>query len=187
MHPWRGPKAEVQPACAWTDSTCGWGRGPGIACDRDGIFKHVPRLLPPQFLGRSWTRSCPSAGRPTASSSPVSSGSRAAAGLRRAKRGCPGTQAPALQVERAQEDGLAWSGHWVWERESSSGPPHCPGNLRNVPAGCAQGPKPPPGCGAAGAGARELCSSDCISHGGCRSQTKRPQEEAAPDDRGPGK
>lgn len=48
------------------------------------------------------------------------------------------------QVESVLQDRLALSKCWARELESSPGPRHCPGNLRNVAAGCAQGPKPPP-------------------------------------------
>lgn len=61
------------------------------------------------------------------------------------RAGSEAQQPSRYKVERAREDGLALSERWAWEPESSPGPPRCPGNLRNVPAGRAQGPEPHPG------------------------------------------
>lgn len=53
-----------------------------------------------------------------------------------------GTDAQQNSSVRVKGSG-GWAG-WAWEPGSSPGFCHCPGNLRNVPAGCARGPEPHP-------------------------------------------
>lgn len=58
--------------------------------------------------------------------------------------GCAAPGTDAQQNSTVRVKGSGGRAGWAWEPGSSPGSCHCPGNLRNVPAGCARGPEPHP-------------------------------------------